>query len=125
LAALKDCTMILPQQTVTVRIASGQALSAPLWIGNAALTALRMPPAWDAAALTLQCATDPVNGPWLDLHDQAGAEVSFAVAANRHVALTHNSLRGLLWVRVRSGTSGTPVNQAANRDLVLIFGGVA
>lgn len=117
--------MILPQQTVTTSIPATQALSAPVWIGNAALTAIRMPAAWDAAALTFQCAVNPVNGPWLNLHDQAGAEISFAAAANRHIALTHNPLRGLLWVRVRSGTTGTPVTQSANRDLVLIFGGVA
>jgi hypothetical protein len=117
--------MILPQQTVTTRILAGQALSGPVSINNAALTAIRMPAAWDAAGLTFQCAIDPIAGSWLDLFDAQGAEVVATVEASRHVALSHLALRGLLWLRCRSGFGAAPITQAADRDLILIFGGVA
>jgi hypothetical protein len=125
LAALKDRTMTIQQQIVTTRIASGQSLSGPVWVGNHALTALRVPAAWTAAPITFQSAIDVSAGPWFDLYDATGVEVTAAADASRHVPLAVFALRGLLWLRLRSGTAAAPVNQGADRDLVLVFGGVA
>lgn len=109
-------------------IAAGQPFSTPIWLGGRGIVAIRMPAAWTPAALTFQSAPNgeaaPVS-PWMDLFDATGVEVQAAADASRHIAILPAALRGLLWVRLRSGTSAAPVDQAADREIILVHGGVA
>jgi len=82
------------------------------------LVAIQMPDTWVTADLTFQVALDGVN--FANLYDVAGNEVVVKAAASRVVAL---DTPAEWWhggkIKIRSGTSGTPVNQTAARVLKL------
>lgn len=103
------------QQTT---IASGSALGdALLNLGNQHLVGISMPAAWTAAALTFQHSLD--GSAWQNCYDQYGAEISLTVAADTFVVVPPLLIVAPAWLRVRSGTSASPVNQAADRTLTL------
>jgi hypothetical protein len=112
--------MGLIQNTASATIANGAALSAPVCVGSKVLCALIMPAAWTAADLTFQVNYD--NGTtWGDLHDGDGNEIRIpAPAAAENRALDPSLFASCMFLKVRSGTSGTPVNQAAARTLTLV-----
>ncbi|CAB4126748.1 hypothetical protein UFOVP78_14 [uncultured Caudovirales phage] len=82
------------------------------------LVGIIAPAAWTAAALTFQVSAD--NVAFYDLYDTAGAEVSIVVTAGKYLALPAAALSGLDYIKLRSGTAGAPVNQAADRAFTLI-----
>lgn len=100
-----------------VLIASGAALSAAVALGAKTIHGIAMSAGWDAAALTFQVSIDGVT--FLELQG-ISAVVQATVAAGQFIALDPAIWRGFNQVKVRSGTSGTPVNQTADRTLTLI-----
>ena len=59
-----------------------------------------------------------------NIHDDAGTELSVTVAADRLTVLSADlkeNLTGPLYLQVRSGTSGTPVDQTQSPDLDLML----
>jgi len=102
----------------TATIGTGTALSAEVPLGEKTLVGILMPAAWDAASLTFQATTDDTN--FAELQDGAGGAISFTVSAGVFVAVDPAKWRGITGVKVRSGTSGAPVNQTANRTITLV-----
>lgn len=103
----------------SVLIANGTSLSSAINLAGQRLAAIQMPAAWDAAALTLQGSFDGVT--YASVYDTANTEISWTVAAARFYLLPSTlQLLGLKFLKVRSGTSTTPVNQTADRTLQLI-----
>jgi hypothetical protein len=103
-----------------VVIANGESLSALLDLdgGERQLVAIQMPAAWTAASLTFAVSFDGTT--FVPLHwDGAEYTVTAAggAAASLGVSLEPSAFAGWRFVRVRSGTSGTPVNQGAERTL--------
>ena len=99
-------------------ILSGQSVSAGVQINGLHPIRLIMPAAWDAAAITLQESFDNgVLSPWQNIYDEAGGELTLIVAAARNVRIPVTFLPAGQWIRIRSGTSATPVNQTASRIL--------
>lgn len=96
-------------------IPSGTALGAGIQSNSLEIVGLSMSAGWDAASITLQGSLDGTT--WQNLYDDSGSEVTLSVAAGRYVAIPPALLAGVPWLRVRSGTSGTPVNQTADRSL--------
>lgn len=97
-------------------------LSAALNLRGFALKGILMPTAWGAAAITFQAA-EAEAGTYRDLYDSAGTEVSVTVAAGRAVALStalQDLLVGVEFLKIRSGTAAGPINQGADRALVLV-----
>ncbi len=94
--------------------AAGAASSA-----SATLIGVQLPGAWTAAVLTLQASRDGAT--WVDVFDRFGGEVTLQAAASRRVVIEPSVIAGVEYLRVRSGTSAAPVNQAADRDVVLLF----
>ena len=82
------------------------------------LVAIQMPATWVAADLTFQVSLDGVN--FANLYDIDGNEIVVSAAASRVIGLTdvERWLSGGK-IKIRSGTSGTPVNQTAERKLKL------
>lgn len=81
---------------------------------------LSMPASWTAANLTLQSSKDG-GETWQNVYDKSGTEVTITVAADRYVVLDStltDLLRGARNLKIRSGTSGAPVNQGAERTIV-------
>ena len=94
-------------------ILSGQALGAGIQVNGCHPVRLVMPAAWDAASITLQ--ESPDNATWQNLYDNNGGEITVQAAASRTIVIPPSLLPGLIYLRLRSGTSGAPVNQTANR----------
>lgn len=107
---------ILPIPAV---IAIGTALSPEADLGAGTLVGVAMPAAWTAAAITFQVSSDG-GVTWNEMTTSAGAAVSFTVAASQYIAVDPTLWRGVNAVKVRSGTSGAPVNQAAQATVTLI-----
>jgi hypothetical protein len=111
----------MPQERLCylrVDIANGQSLSGAVNLAGHLLVGVVMPSAWTTANLTLQVSRDAST--YNNLHDFAGNEYTIVAAASRHILLDPSELAGAEWVKVRSGTSGTPVNQGAARVLYLV-----
>jgi hypothetical protein len=89
------------------------------------LVGMIMPSAWTAANITFEsCAT--YDGTYLDVYDQDGTEVTVTVgSASDYIILEPAKFAGLGWTKLRSGTTGTPVQQAAARTVTLVLRPVA
>lgn len=107
--------------TQTVSILAGNALSSGADLGDRQLLGLVMPSAWSAASLTFQVSND--GNVFYDLHFGAG-ELTITAAqgatSNSAVTLPPDSFLPWRYVRVRSGTSSAPVNQTADRTIILV-----
>lgn len=99
-------------------IANGASLSGALVITENYPTGLILPALWTAADLTFQGSADGVN--FYNIYDSAGTEVTVKAAASRLVRLTPADWVGLMAIKIRSGTSGTPVAQGADRIINII-----
>jgi hypothetical protein len=104
-------------EMTTVTIANGASLSGAVDIGGRKLVAIDMPSAWTAAALTFQASADGVT--YDDMYDGA-TERSLTVAASRYMMLNIGDWVGARYLKIRSGTSGTPVNQGGARTITLM-----
>jgi hypothetical protein len=108
-----------PATTATATIANGASLSGAIDLGTSRLLAIQMPAAWTAAALTFEASYDGVT--YAPVYDSAGTEISWTVGASRLVLnAAAAEWLGVRYLKVRSGTSAAPVNQAADRTLKII-----
>lgn len=101
-------------------IASGQSLSGVVDLGEIPLVAIQMPAGWDAANITFQASYDGTN--FFNLVDGSGNEVTVTnPVANRYIMIrAFYDFFGVRFFKVRSGTSAVPVNQTAQRQIILI-----
>ena len=105
-------------ETLTVTIASGTSLSPALGIGAKTLVGIFMPAGWDAANLSFQMSAD--GSTFGDVHTTA-AELTYTAAAGQYIAVDPALWRGINNLKVRSGTSGSTVNQTADRIITLVI----
>jgi hypothetical protein len=100
-------------------IASGASLSGAVDLGMYRMFAIIMPASWTTANLTFQVSADGTN--YFDLYDDTGTEVMFTAAASR-VIQNSNPGRWLAfrYLKIRSGTSNSAVNQAAGRTITIV-----
>lgn len=104
--------------TETVTIAGGAALSSVLNLdGGQVAVGIVMPGTWTAADLTFQMSADGTT--YVEVYS-GGAAYSETAAASIYIPLDVPTMWGCKYVKVRSGTSGTPVNQAALRTLTIV-----
>lgn len=109
--------LIVSPQAVT--IASGQSLSGAIDLGPYRAFAIIMPASWTTANLTFQVSADGVN--YANLYDDSGNEVTVTAAASRYIIIASPAkMLGVRWAKVRSGTSGSPVTQGADRAISLV-----
>ncbi len=102
-----------------VTIANGASLSTGINLRGRVPTGVYMSAAWTAAVLTFQASPD--GSTWYNVQTES-VELSITTAAGQYIAFEPTRFFGINWLKVRSGTSGTPVNQAADRALVLMTG---
>ena len=113
-------TVVNVTDTLTATIANGQSVSNALNLGGLRLFGIVMPAAWTAANVSFLMSPD--NGvTWQPVFDATGVEVSATAAAARCILLDPALLPALQWLQIRSGTSGAPTNQGADRNLTLIL----
>lgn len=107
--------------SVTAAIASGASISGDIDLGTARLGRIAMPAAWTAADLTLQTSHDGTAGSWNPLYDKDGAEYTIKAAQARSMLIPLSDMLSVRYLRIRSGTSATPVAQGASRSLLLVL----
>ena len=105
-------------ETRIVTIANGASLSDAIDLGGRKLVAIDMPAAWTAASLTFQASADGTT--YDNLYDGA-TERAVVVGASYYSALNIGDWVGVKFLKVRSGTAGSPVNQAAARTITLVL----
>jgi len=112
----------------TVQIANGESLSSAVALGaegERQLCALQMPAAWTAASITFAVSADGTT--YVPLYFGTGeytVEAAGGAAASCGVSLEPRAFAGWPYVKVRSGTSGTAVNQEAARTIACLVRGV-
>jgi hypothetical protein len=104
--------------TTTATIDNGASLSGAVNLSGFTLIGIDMPATWTAANLTLQASVD--NSTWDNVFDFLGTEVTITAAASRFILLNPADFVSVRYLKVRSGTSGTPVNQGGARTITLI-----
>ena len=103
---------------VTVTIQNGAAVSSAAILNGAHLIGIQMPAAWTTANLTLLGSADGVT--YQSIFDINGVEVIYVAAASIYIPVPPTMTSAIYGLEVRSGTSGSPVNQGALRTLQLL-----
>lgn len=111
-------TISMPQAVATATIANGASLSDAVDLQGCRAVAIRMPAAWTTAVLTFQGSEDDSN--YADVYTAGGVELQYAAAASRWIILEPQHFLGIRYLKIRSGTSGTPANQGAARSIVVM-----
>ena len=106
-------------RTLQATIPINTALSNALSIDGDVLCEIQMPATWTTAHVTFQTSPDGVN--FQDLVDTSNAEVDLTVTQAKNRRVNPDLYHGIVYLRLRSGTTATPVNQAAARVLTLVF----
>lgn len=101
----------------TATIANSASLSATVNLASRVLVGVLMPATWTAADLTFQVSLD--GSTFVNAYDATGAEVTAVVDASTFVWLSPSIFAGAKFLKVRSGTSDTPVNQGGARSIEL------
>lgn len=106
---------------ISVTIPNGAAVSNAAQLGAARIVGIQMPAAWTTAA-TLSFQASPDDGTYNELVDETGTAITITgVAASQHINPSNPAMfAGVPYVIVRSGTSGSPVNQGAARVIKLV-----
>jgi len=110
-------------QAKSVVIAQGASLSAELNTDGLPLAGIIMPAAWTSANLTFQAA-DKSSGTFANVYDGAGTELNVTAGASRSIGLTTSDMDALgafQYMKIRSGTAGTPVTQGGARTIIAIL----
>jgi len=101
-----------------VTILSGASLSNSLDLGGNKLVGIIMPTSWTTANLTFQGAVGEDDA-YQDIYDTAGNELVVTAAASR-ILVDIPELSVCRFLKIRSGTTGTSVNQDATRNIKLL-----
>jgi hypothetical protein len=117
------------ERVFTATIASGASLSGAITsrnvtlnttitpLGSLTVVAIIMPSAWTAANLTFQSSNDGTT--FNDIYDSYGNELVVSAAASRYIIMPPTTFLTGFSLKVRSGTTATPVNQGAARAIIL------
>ena len=108
--------MSIALKTVPATIQAGQSLSSPVLLGDYTLCGMFFPAGWTTGAITMQVSFDD-GATYVELNDSSGTAVSLpaSASANTYYAIDprNANLAGATNIKIRSGTVGAPVTQAA------------
>ncbi len=112
----------LGTKEIVATIDAAESLSDAIELNGADVLRINMPAAWTAADLTFQ--VDDGDGTFRDLYFDWGAEMVLGAIASASIdTALFSLLTRINQLKVRSGTTGTPVAQVAER-LITIEAGV-
>jgi hypothetical protein len=113
--------------TATATIANGGSLSSSadlvsyVQLGGGSPVAIIMPAAWTAADITFQGSVDG-GTTFNNIYTQGGTEYKItSPAASEYIIIPPDDLVGINAIKIRSGTSGVPVNQGAARNILVVI----
>lgn len=110
--------MLTTTAVLPVTIANGASLSGSVYVNERTVVGLEMPAAWTAASITFQASQDDTT--YNDVYDNDGTELTVTAAASRYIILSPAKFVGAKYLKVRSGTSGSAVNQGAARVINVV-----
>jgi len=116
---------MLDRTATHAKIASGASLSGEVDLRGKILVAIQAPAAWTAADLSFQAAEKPTaeGGVYGEVFEGdavgGGAALVVDAAASQYTLLNFEGKPQNCMLKVRSGTSGVPVLQGADRDIIL------
>lgn len=99
-------------------ISAGTSLSAPINLKGYTLSILLLPAAWTTANITLQVSYDGIT--YYNLYNQDGTEYTIIAAINRAVVVQPSDLAAVEYIKLRSGTAGTPIIQVADALITMV-----
>jgi hypothetical protein len=106
-------------ETVQVTIAQNTSLSPEVDVGPKVLVGLVTPSTWIAASISFQASADGGNT-WQELLDQTATAISVSsITGAAFIAIDPTKMKGVNAIKVRSGTSASPVNQTNSGGVVL------
>ena len=104
---------------VSATIADSASLSGGVDLGGRALVGIVTPAGWTTAVMTFQVSTD--NSTWLEYEDVNGTAITIpSTAASKYRAIDAADFLGVRYLKVRSGTSGSAVNQSGSDVVTLV-----
>lgn len=103
---------------ITATVPNGQAITASIDLKDQPILAIRMPASWTTANITFQSSQNGTD--WLDVYNMFGDEFTVTAAAGRVIVMSPFDFQWGRYIKIRSGTTGTPVNQSADRTIILI-----
>jgi hypothetical protein len=103
---------------ITCTIANGESLSGAVDLDELVPVRIDMPATWTAASLTFQVSDD--NSTFRNLYDATVEVRATSAAASVAIALDPILFAATRYIKVRSGTSGTPVSQGGARTVTII-----
>lgn len=108
---------------IQASIANGESQSTAIPLGGRTYVAITVSPQWTAAALTF-LASNEEAGTFLPVYKEDGTELTIAsdnVVVSRNIGLgaLMQYLSPFKFIKLRSGTAATPVNQAAARPFLI------
>jgi hypothetical protein len=107
-----------PIAYVTATIANNASLSNAVPTGGQPIVGIQMPAAWTTADLTFQAACDAAANV-ANVYDSEAAELTVQADASEFVIVDPTYFAGAAFVKVRSGTAASAVNQGAERKITL------
>lgn len=116
-------TVVYPKfNTETGVILISQATSDAIDIRTAANLAIVMPTAWTAAGLSF-LGSDSIDGTFQSIYNDAGTEITATATASQNVSMNTAvmNITQFAYIKIRSGTAGTPVVQAAERSIKVVY----
>ena len=99
----------------TATIIAGASLSDAIDLEGYIPVGIVMPAVWTAANITFE------EESTFDAYDAAGTELTAIAAASRYIALDPIDFAGFRSIYLRSGTTGVPVNQVAEAEIILLI----
>jgi len=118
--SLKD-TCISPWEVFPVELTAGASLTGTINLAGLRLFGLIMPADWTTADLTFQMSPD-AGMTWANMLDQNGSEILSVGTPNSYITINKASdFAPLQYLRIRSGSSSSPVTQTASRVLQLVL----
>jgi len=110
-----------------VTISSGESLSDGIVVNSGGdpdnpqsgfrLAGIEMPSTWTSADLTFQVSSDGIT--YRDLKDMFGSEIVVTASSDDAITIPPLDFIGWAYLKIRSGTSGTPVTQSGDREIGL------
>lgn len=120
---VKCVNVISPIEVAVATIESGESLSAAIYLKNLRLFGIDIPVGWTSANVTIQ--QKHADGTYRAVKNAAGIELSFPAVAGDIIRFDNPAqFAALTDIKILSGTTATPVNQAADRTINLILRGI-
>lgn len=105
-----------PISQPTATILDGESLSNAVSIGHGRLVGIVVPASWTTAVITFQGSADGTN--FYDMYDSQGAEITCQAASSVYITIDDAAVGP--WLKLRSGTTGSPTTQSGDIALTLV-----